>query len=151
MTNKPFVLKLMTLLLLCVILASCGSEEPADENATLTVVSGDNETIYSRADLEALSSANLEAEGSTYVGVPLVDLLRDAGVEPEAVSSVSAVATDGFSASYEPDLFLSPQTIVAYATTEGNLATDEQPFRMVVPDQPGRMNVRMLARVEVTQ
>lgn len=149
MKNNLFILKLL-LLSLGVFLVACGSQEPADEGATLTVVAAENEATYTRADLEALGGANVEAEGSTFVGVPLADLLRDAGVEPESLSSVSAVATDDFSASYEPDLFLSPQTIVAYATAEGDLATDEQPFRMVVPDQPGRMNVRMLARIEAS-
>lgn len=150
MNRKPSYLKRALLLLLGSLLVACGSQQPADDDATLIVVAGDSETAYTRADLEALATANIETDGATYVGVALVDLLRDAGATPEDLETVEAVATDGFRATYEPDLFLNPQTIVAYATLDGDLAGDERPFRMVVPDQPGRMNVRMLARVEAS-
>lgn len=146
------LITLLTLILIAV-LAACSAPQPADPDATLTVTIGENEMAYSRADLQEMDETTVEAEGTAYVGVPLSDLLQDAlasaGVgNPEELSEVTAVASDGYSAAYEPDLFLSPQTIVAYATSEGDLADDEQPFRMVLSDQPGRMNVRMLARIE---
>lgn len=136
-------------LILATTLISCGAPQPAAQDATLAVISGDSETVYSRSELQELGETNVGAGGVTYVGVPLNDLLQHAGVDdPAALSEVTAVASDGFSAAYAPDLFLSPQTIVAYATTQGDLGNDEQPFRMVLPNQPGRMNVRMLARIE---
>lgn len=148
MNRKHAYLKRLLLLLLGTLLVACGSQQPADDDAKLMVVAGDSETSYTRADLEALTTTNVEADGATYTGVALADLLREAGATPEDLQTVEAVASDGFSATYEPDLFLNPQTIVAYATLDGDLAEDERPFRMVVPDQPGRMNVRMLARIE---
>ena len=142
-------LPLLLTVILALLLAACGGPEAISENATLTVVVAENETSYSRADLEALGETNVDADGNTYVGVPLSVLLEDAGLDPAQVDTVSAVASDGFSASYERDMALDAQTIVAYATSDGDLANDEQPFRMVLPDQPGRMNVRMLSRIEV--
>jgi DMSO/TMAO reductase YedYZ molybdopterin-dependent catalytic subunit len=144
------VIFIVLLFLLSSALIACGGQQSVAEDATLIVVAGESETSYTRADLEALSPSSVEAEGNDYVGVALADLLRDAGVDPEQLSKVIAVASDDFSADYEADLFLSPQTIVAYGADGGDLPGDEQPFRMVVPDQPGRMNVRMLARIEVS-
>ncbi len=77
-------------------------------------------------------------------------LLQDAGFDLEEITEVTAIAADEFSAAYERELFSAPDTIVAYGTEEGDLAQDEQPLRMVLPEQPGRMNVRMLARIEVS-
>lgn len=148
---KRYTLILITILtlILATALIGCGAPQPAAQDATLTVIYGESETTYSHSDLQEVGHTTIEAGGVTYVGVPLNDLLQHAGIDdPAALSEVTTVASDGFSAAYAPDLFLSPQTIVAYATTQGDLANDEQPFRMVLPDQPGRMNVRMLARIE---
>ena|SRR5690554_3103045 len=149
MNQNKRTLTTILFLFLAAIIAACSPSQPADPDATLAVTAGDSEAVYSPNDLANINNVTVEAEGTTYVGVPLSDLLQHAGVDdPATLSQVTAVASDGFSADYEPALFLEPQTIVAYATTEGDLANDEQPFRMVLPDQPGRMNVRMLARIE---
>lgn len=148
-------MKLRTILLTFVLLLSlalvvaCGANAPADDVTTaLVVVAGDTETHYTAEQLAALEQATVDAEGSTYVGVPLAALLQDAGIDPAQAATVSAIASDGFSATYEGELVLDEQTIVAYATEGGDLAGDDGAFRMVLPDQPGRMNVRMLARIE---
>lgn len=149
MKHKVRILTFLLMSMLAVMLAACSGTEGVSENATLTVVAGENEQSYTRAELEELGAATVDAEGNSYVGVPLSTLLEDAGIDAAGAGTVSAVASDGFSASYEPEMVLDPETIVAYATSDGDLAGDEQPFRMVLPDQPGRMNVRMLARIEI--
>lgn len=149
--NTRTLITILTLLLVAVLAAACRAPQPADPAATLTITTGEGESSFSYSALAEMSSTTVEEGGTSYVGVPLADLLRQAGVaDPSTLSEVTAIASDGFSATYEPDLFLSPQSIVAYATAEGDLANDEQPFRMVLPGEPGRMNVRMLARIEAT-
>jgi len=49
---------------------------------------------------------------------------------------------------YDPSLFLADDTLVAYARADGPLADDEGTFRMVVPDQGGKLNTRMLVEVD---
>lgn len=138
-------------LLLAVALFACGGEEPAATDAVLTVSGGEVEESYSADDLRALPATTATVEGVTYRGVSLPTLLEDAGFDPEQIATVEAVADDGFSATYEPELFTREDTVVAYERADGDLAGDEQPFRMVLPEQRGRLNVRMLVRLEVSQ
>jgi len=136
--------------LLLVSLFACGGEEPAAD-AALTVSGGEVEEVYGAADLRDLPAATVTVRGVTYRGVALPTLLKDAGFDLEQVTAVEAVAEDGFSATYDGALFASEDTIVAYERADDDLAGDEQPFRMALPEQPGRMNVRMLVRIEVSQ
>ncbi len=129
----------------------CTPSTVAPEDATLIIVSDGRDNELSYSDIKTMSSTNVEVGGVTYVGVTIAGLLADVGVDAGEVAGITAIASDGFSATYEPELFLGEQTIVAYATADGALPADEQPFRMVLPDQPGRMNVRMLARIEVSR
>lgn len=140
---------ILVILLLSVSLFACGGDNPATADAILTVSGGGVERTYSAADLRALPPATATVEGVTYAGVSLPTLLQDAGFQLDQITSVDAVADDDFSATYEPDLFTSEDTIVAYEQADGDLDGDEQPFRMALPEQPGRLNVRMLVRIEV--
>jgi hypothetical protein len=79
----------------------------------------------------------------------LTALLQDAGCDPQAAKGVKAIASDGFTVNYGPDLFLLPNTLVAYAQVDGPLSADDGTFRMVLPDQEGKLNVRMLATLQV--
>lgn len=148
MKQRTIFFTILLTLFVIISLIGCNAAEPADPDASLTVLVGESEVVYTRAELEALGEATVDADGNTYVGVPLADLLRDAGADPATVAEVTAVASDGFSAAYDSAMILNPDTLVAYGTSEGDLSDDEQPYRMVLPDQPGRMNVRMLARIE---
>ncbi len=141
---------LLALLLLSFILllAACGGTGTDEIPPQLTVIGGPAEKVYTLDDLRDLPASTVEVEGGVYSGVILADLLQDAGIEVGAVGSVTAVASDDFSATYDPDLFSRPDTIVAYELDGGQLLAEEQPFRMVLPGQPGRLNVRMLVRLE---
>ena len=131
-------------------LAGCAAQTgPTPEEAALRVSDGTTEKIYSVADLEALPVSEASFGEFTYVGVPLSTLLEDAGFDPDTASAVKAVAADGFSANYEPALFNKADTLVSYARADGPLVEDEGPFRMVLPDQEGKLNVRMLAEIRV--
>ena len=76
------------------------------------------------------------------------DLLRDAGFDPAALKAVKAVASDGYSVNYDPALFQRADVLVAYAQTDGPLPADDGMVRMVIPDAEGKLNVRMLTKIE---
>ncbi len=83
----------------------------------------------------------------TYVGVTLTALLADAGIDSALLTAVKAVAVDGFTANYDSSLYANADTIVAYARVDGPLADDEGPFRMVLPNEDGKMNARQLVEI----
>lgn len=133
------------------VLAACAqgaAEAPAE---VLKVTGPDVEKSYSVDDLRAAGEAQAGFKGVTYTGVPLSALLQDAGFDPANVKAVKAVAVDGFTANYEPGLFLKEDTLVAYAQADGPLSADDGSFRMVLPDQEGKMNVRQLVEIQVIQ
>lgn len=147
------------LLVIAVLVGACSQAAPEGSSApdsgaaaaVLTVKGGDLEKTYSVEDLQALGAAQAEFKGVTYTGVQLTGLLSDAGFDPAQIKAVKAVASDGFSANYEPELFNKADTIVAYANADGDLPADDGLFRMVLPDQEGRLNVRQLVEIQVIQ
>lgn len=137
------------LVLISLMLAACGGGDVAEvEELTLTV-DGVEEATYSVSDLERMAEAQSEFEGTTYVGVPLVTVLEETGVELAQVSMVKAVAADGYSMSYGEELYSRDDVLVAYAAADGELAAEDGTFRMVLPGEEGKLNVRMLAGLEV--
>jgi hypothetical protein len=125
--------------------------EPTPSAPVLLVSDGATEVAYTNEDLAALGAVEIEFDNAVYVGVVLKTLLADAGFDPAAISAVKALASDGFSGNYGPDLILADTTLVAYAYTDGPLSLYDGIFRMVVPDQAGSMNVRMLSQLTVMQ
>lgn len=144
---------LLSLFLVAILAVACGQAEPAVDTAVsvLTVRGGDVSQTYTREELAALDEATATWEDATYVGVPLATLLADAGIDLEAVRAVKATAGDGFSANYEMEMATRPDTLVAYAREGGELSEEERPFRMVIPGERGRLNVRMLSEIEAIQ
>jgi len=142
--------KLLLAMVAAVFLAACGSGGEMVEQATaLLVTDGSTEKSYSLADLEALPVVEADFNGVTYLSVVLTVLLEDAGFSAEGLSGVDAVASDGYSVPYKPDLFLLADTMVAYAQSDGPLAEEDGTFRMVLPEQEGKLNVRMLAELRL--
>jgi DMSO/TMAO reductase YedYZ molybdopterin-dependent catalytic subunit len=128
---------------------STGEQIPSDTGDALLVTGSTPEKRYTVEDLKSLDAGQASFRDITYVGVPLSTLLRDAGFDPQAVKAVKAVAVDGFSANYDPQLVNRADTLVAYAQAEGPLAEDEGNLRMVLPDQEGKLNVRQLVEIQV--
>lgn len=142
-----FALIMVTLQL---ILAGCSSSDQNSTNSIeLKVTGGAEDVFYSVTDLEGLARAEAVFQGKSYQGVPLATLLSEAGFSPSMISEVEAIAQDGFSATYTPDLFQRADTLVAYATTDGPMVGDDGVFRMVLPDQAGKFNVRQLIEIHV--
>jgi len=146
----------LILVLACVIfLSSCGqtASEPLESQhlpgTVLIVTDGNTERIYTVEDLQTLPATQAVFDDVTYMGVPLVNLLQDAGFDPQNLMAVKAKATDGFSANYDPALALKEDTLVAYQRVDGPLVGDEGKFRMVLPEQAGSFNVRLLFKIQV--
>jgi DMSO/TMAO reductase YedYZ molybdopterin-dependent catalytic subunit len=138
----------LVLLVLAFLLAACAGNTAAPaEMAVLKVSDGTVEKTYTVDDLRALGESQAVFKEVTYVGVPLTLLLQDAGIDPAGLLAVKAVAADGFTANYEPALFMKEDTLVAYARLDGPLAEEDGAFRMVLPDQEGKLNPRMLTEI----
>ena len=141
---------IFVLVLLATACAGATAEPVSSQaNDALLVIGNTPEKRYTVEDLKSLDAAQASFRDVIYVGVPLSTLLRDAGFDPQTVKAVKAVAVDGFSANYDPGLANKADTLVAYAQAEGPLADDEGSFRMVLPDQEGKLNVRQLVEIQV--
>lgn len=134
-------------MVLMLLLSACAQPAAAPAGPVLKVTDGQAEKSYTAADLEKLGSQEAAFKGVTYVGVPLSVLLIDAGFDPQVLKAVKATASDGFSANYEAALFNKEDTLVAFARADGPLAEDEGTFRMVLPDQEGKLNPRNLVEI----
>ena len=128
-------------------LSACAPKAQEPAAAVLKVSDGTIEKNYTAEDLKALGETQAAFKDVTYVGVTLTTLLQDAGIDPTALTAVKAVAVDGFTANYDASLYAREDTIVAYARVDGSLGDDEGPFRMVLPDQEGKMNPRQLVEI----
>ena len=128
-------------------LAACAPKAKAPAANMLKVSDGTISKTYTADDLKALGEVQATFQGVTYVGVPLTVLLKDAGIDPTKLTAVKAVAVDGFSANYDSTLFSRDDTIVAYATVDGPLGAEDAPFRMVLPNEGGKMNPRQLVEI----
>ena len=135
---------LFVILVLALTLSACAPKAAAPSGSSLKVTDGTIVKTYSVDDLKALGAVQASDKGVTYIGVPMKVLLQDAGIDPAKLSAVKAVASDGFSANYDPSQFLADDMLVAYARADGPLTADEGIFRMVLPDQGGKLNPRIV-------
>jgi hypothetical protein len=139
------------LFLLAIVISACGSggnPAPADLPQTLLVTGEGQETSYTVADLEALGSSEAAFSDVTYKGVPLSALLADAGFDAAQLKAVKALAADGYSINYDPALFQRSDVLVGYAAVDGPLADEDGIFRMVLPGEEGKLNLRMLTELQ---
>lgn len=137
------------LVLAALVLSACAPKQAAASGESLKVKSDTAEKTYSVESLKALGNAQAADKGVTYVGVPLKTLLQNAGIDTTKISAVKAVASDGFTANYDASTFNADNSLVAYARADGPLSKDEGTFRMVIPDQGGKMNPRMVVELDV--
>lgn len=136
------------LLLLCV--AGCAAEAEVEVTDTpiLTVSDGQTEKVYTAAALQDLPQAEASFKGVAYTGVPLTVLLADSGIIVSDLAAVKAVAADGYSVNYDLSQIQKNDVIVAYAQADGPLVEEDGSFRMVLPAEEGKMNVRMLVEIQ---
>ena len=132
---------------LALALSACASQTQDSDAPVLKVSDGNVEKTYTVDDLNAIGESQADFKGVTYVGVQLTALLEDAGIDSTTLTAVKAVASDGFTANYESALYSREDTLVAYATVDGPLGEEDGTFRMVLPDQEGKLNPRQLVEI----
>ncbi|MGD2027554.1 MAG: molybdopterin-dependent oxidoreductase [Anaerolineales bacterium] len=151
MMQRKYILILIAAVLL--LLAGCGGGDTAESSAktgsvpVLTV----GENSYTATNLESMTQAEARFNDVTYVGVPVADLLADAGYDLASLRVVKAVASDGYTVNYELDQLSQSNVIVAYTSVDGVMNEDDGDFRMVLPDQEGNLNLRMLVEIQVVE
>lgn len=151
---KHFKITMLILSLLW-ITACISTNKPVAQNGAslaapgLVVAGADISKTYSRADLEALTATQSTFKDVTYKGVTVSVLLENAGFDLVTIKAVKAVASDGYTVNYDASQVLAKDVIVAYATANGELAEEDGAFRMVLPSAEGKLNVRMLAELQV--
>lgn len=128
---------------------ACAESAPTQTDGVLKISNSSTSVEYSRSKLEALPATEATFLEIDYIGVRLIDLLTDAGYDLSEVAAVKAIAVDGFTANYGPDLISRSDTLVSYSRVGEALASDESPLRMVLPDQEGKLNVRQLVEIQV--
>ena len=127
-------------------------ETPAELSApagSLIVTDGETQHTLIAEDLQALTQTEAELDGATYQGATLTAILEAAGVSLDGVSAIKAVATDGFTSTYDAATFGREDVILAYSKAGGPLADNEIPFRMVVPGAENSMQARMVIEFQV--
>ena len=149
---KKIVLALIVVIALvaCAPAVEQGVETPAE--AVLLVTAGENQQAFSVEDLQALPSAEASFKDVAYKGVTLSALLEAVSVDPGAIKAVKGVASDGYSVNYDSSQVLKDNVLVAYALADGSpLGADDGDFRMVLPDEEGKLNLRMLTELQIIQ
>jgi hypothetical protein len=148
--------KIILALIIVMVLAACapaaeeGSEAPAQ--TVLLVSVGESQHSFSVEDLQALPSAEASFKDVTYEGVTVSALLEAVSVDPGATKAIKAVAADGYSVNYDSAQVLKENVLVAYALADGSsMSADDGNFRMVLPDEEGKLNVRMLTELQIIQ
>jgi len=139
---------IFTFILIALLLAACSSPASEGDVTLLRVTDGTSEKTFSVSDLEKMPITESTFNEVTYVGVTLGLLLEEAGFSPGDLSAVKATATDGYSVNYDPDLFTRDDVIVAYAIVDGALSGDDGTFRMVLPGEEGKLNLRFLSDLQ---
>lgn len=134
-------------------LAACAASNQSAETAenSLLISGGEIKKDYTRANLEALPSVEATFNDVTYLGVPVFELIKDAGFDPQQVKALKAIANDGYSVNYDASQFLTEGFSVAYATVGGELSADDGAFRIVFPGAEGKLNLRMLVELQIIQ
>jgi len=147
---------LFTLIFAILVLAACApaaeQSASAPAEAVLLVTAGERQQSFSVEDLQALPPVEATFNAVTYKGVTVSALLEAVGVAPDGIKALKAVAADGYSVNYDPAQVLKENVLVAYALADGSpLGADDGNFRMVLPDEEGKLNVRMLAELQIIQ
>ena len=138
--KQKITLPLVIFLTSVLLLAACGgTAEPVTGEIALEV----GGTSFTMTTLEAMDTIVVEStkkDGTIveYTGVPVMDVLEDAGLEGE---TVVFIASDG----YEAELAMSELEGCADCV----VAFDDGELRMVLPGFPGSVQVKGVIEINV--
>ncbi len=105
----------------------------------------------SRAQITHLACEEGWSYIAEWIGVPLAQILDEAGVQPQAKFVVYTSMEAGWWDSIDMDEARHPQTVLAYAMNGGDLPVKfGGPLRMRVPRQLGYKSVKFVNRLTLT-
>jgi hypothetical protein len=136
-------------LVLILLLSACDNTSTPSDSGTLTLTDGDSKQPYSLATLQTITQTESSFDDISYIGVSISALLEHAGIAADELTSVRAIASDGFAADYDAALFLRDDVILAFGLVDGEMTADDGTFRMVLPGEEGFLNVRQVIEIEV--
>ena len=150
---KKILITLFIVMLLAACAPAAGQDVQAPEaGAALLVTVGDIQHTFSMEDLQALTTVESSFNGVAYKGVTMPTLLAAAGVSLDGIKAIKAVAADGFTVNYDMPQILKDNVIMAFALADGSpLTAEDGNFRMVLPDEEGKLNLRMLVELQIVQ
>ena len=131
---------ILTMMVVAVMVSACsaGSEQ-------ILSITGSMDKTYTKKELFGFSQVesaymNKDGEITEYIGVPMISILEDCGIE--TYSSVTMVASDGYSAeiTYE-ELSACSKCIITFLENDGLLA--------VMPDFSSKLQVRDLIELQI--
>ncbi len=127
--------------------ASVATQAPAAAVALKVTGAVASEQTWTEADVKAMKTMQVEAtnkkgEKSTYTGVLISDLLAKAQPKSEA-NTVTVVGDDGYTA----DIALKDVTSCANCIVSFR---DQGGFSTVLPDQPGKLQVKGVVEIKVS-
>jgi DMSO/TMAO reductase YedYZ molybdopterin-dependent catalytic subunit len=159
MSIKRWIFPLLALAML-VGLAACGGGAPKVDWELKISGNVSNPLTLSYQDLAGMEQVDLkeilmekstgEDEVTSWSGVPLKDLLSQAGVGDFA--TITALASDGYAIEISADEL--GHAIVALKDKGewiAEVTPDKGPIRLVTPDTPGNRWVFQLAEIQVNQ
>ena len=143
----------ITLIMMVLLTVACGQDTPeaSSSGSDLKITDGDNVQTISQETLEGMPQTTATFQDVDYIGVTLPTLLSNSGISMDNIMAIKAVATDGFSANYDSALFMREDVILAYAQADAPLTDEDGAFRMVLPGEEGRLNVRMVVEIQVVR
>lgn len=149
-------MKKMLIFLLITILGLTGCSSATDQNSetesntNLLITIGEEQQTFTVAELQVLPLSEASFKDVNYLGVAIPVLLGAAGVDLNAIKAIKAVAADGYTINYDPSQVLKENVLVAFQLADGSpLTSDDGNFRMVLPDEEGKLNLRMLTELQV--
>ena len=141
---------------------AAGTTELAGPDYRLTVVDRDGrEHGFSIEDLrelpqrtEALAIACVEGWSAmaTWTGVPVVEVLAEAGVRPGAVTVVSGQQSGGYSSSELSERAIADPRCLLALDLEGEPLVEDHgaPVRLIAPNRPGVAQTKWVTRLEIS-
>ncbi len=141
---------------------AAGTTELAGPDYRLTVVDRDGrEHGFSIEDLrelpqrtEALAIACVEGWSAmaTWTGVPVAEVLAEAGVRPGAVTVVSGQQSGGYSSSELSERAIADPRCLLALDLEGEPLVEDHgaPVRLIAPNRPGVAQTKWVTRLEIS-
>ncbi len=148
--KKLVIILILAMLVLSACAPSSQKNPSSDAAGALQVTVGDARKSFSAADLGALPTTQSSFKDVAYKGVTLAELAKALGVKPEEIKAIKAIAIDGYSVNYDTAQLLKDNVIIAFARADGSpLAAEDGNFRLVLPDAEGKLNLRMMAELQI--